>query len=512
MPGERVLIVDDNPMTVKLCRILLTGDGFDVRTAANAEEVEVILEGFRPQLILIELKLPGMDGLQLTRRLRNDPTHQAVVVVALIVTLTACGMKEAEHTARNAGCNGYITKPIDTHTFPHVVRSYLNEQPCGAQLTVGGDSSDLLIELRNEFLTEGAAQSARLAATKAHQWQQGEAERELHRWAGLAGTLGFPVIGRKAREIEEMLRQATAAETLHPQFEELAQRFCDALRIRSESGLTPQAIVALLTGKRFGLAGFAPSAAGLIARALEYAEGIAQILESDDTDNQVALQSLDLLIAKVNGETDARAWIESNALASGTTPVLLVVPRNQFWKTRSKRSALQVSPLGQFRRPYDFAMAPWDPQEVVLRAYRLLAKCPLILPKVAAGNRKRSSVVVADDDPAMLTVIGSTLERFGIECHTARDGAEALQLTQRFKPDAVVLDVRMPILDGFDVLTSIRNDTDIGRVPVLMLTACREEDDVIRGLGFGANDYMTKPFNPMELTARLTRLLSSNSR
>jgi len=71
----------------------------------------------------------------------------------------------------------------------------------------------------------------------------------------------------------------------------------------------------------------------------------------------------------------------------------------------------------------------------------------------------------------------------------------------------VVLDVRMPVLDGFDVLTSIRRNTDISRVPVLMLTACKEEDDVIRGFGFGADDYLIKPFNPVELAARLTRLL-----
>ena len=95
---------------------------------------------------------------------------------------------------------------------------------------------------------------------------------------------------------------------------------------------------------------------------------------------------------------------------------------------------------------------------------------------------------MADDDATMRTVIQSTLERFGVECHAARDGAEALQLTERLKPDAVVLDVRMPILDGFDVLTSIRRNADIGRVPVLMLTACKDEDDVIRGFGFGADD------------------------
>jgi two-component system cell cycle response regulator DivK len=66
MPGERVLIVDDNPMNLKLARILLAGEGFKVRTAADAEEAEFILEDFHPQLILMDIQLPGINGLQQT--------------------------------------------------------------------------------------------------------------------------------------------------------------------------------------------------------------------------------------------------------------------------------------------------------------------------------------------------------------------------------------------------------------------------------------------------------------
>ncbi len=492
MPGERVLVVDDSPMNLKLVRILLSGDGFDVRCAADAEEAEFILQEFHPQLILMDIQLPGIDGLQLTRRLRKDPAQQGVVIVAL----TAYSLKGDEQRARDAGCNGYISKPIDTATFSDAVRSYLRQQARNTA-TIPSDSYDVLSELRNEFLTEGVEQSARLAATEARQWQPGEAERRLHRWAGLAGTLGFPAIGQKAREIEEMLGHSTAPEHLQPHFEELAQRFSGALRAKSENGATPLGIVALLAGKKIGMAGFAPSASGRIARAIEGAEGIPRLLAANDVDDQVVLQSLNLLVANVDREGDALAWIESDALAATTTAVLLIGPGNQ----------LLASPLGQWRRPHDFVMAPWDPEEVVLRAYRLLAKSPLIRPSLSERNGRRSSVVVADDDPNMQTVIQYTLERFGVDCHVASDGAEALQLTQRIKPDAVVLDVRMPVLDGFDVLTSIRRNTDIGRVPVLMLTACNDEDDVIRGFGFGADDYLIKPFNPMELAARVTRLL-----
>src|SRR5258706_2830386 len=198
MPGERVLIVEDNPMNLKLARILLIGDGFDVRAAADAEEAEFILEDFHPQLILMDVQLPGIDGLQLTRRLRNDRNNKDIVIVAL----TAYGMKGDEQRARDAGCNGYIIKPIDTRTFTDVVRSYLSQQP-NETVTVAGDSCDVLSELRNQFLTEGAEQSARLAATEAHQWQPGEAQRRLHRWAGLAATPRMPFFSPPPRRIEE---------------------------------------------------------------------------------------------------------------------------------------------------------------------------------------------------------------------------------------------------------------------------------------------------------------------
>jgi CheY-like chemotaxis protein len=82
---------------------------------------------------------------------------------------------------------------------------------------------------------------------------------------------------------------------------------------------------------------------------------------------------------------------------------------------------------------------------------------------------------------------------FGVEMSCASDGAEALQLTQRLKPDAVVLDVRMPILDGFDVLTAIRRNTDIGKVPVLMLTACKDETTSSADLGSAPTTTWSSP-------------------
>jgi CheY-like chemotaxis protein len=121
MSAEPILIVDDNPANARLISFLLEAKGYEVRKAADADEALAVLAGFRPRLIMMDLQLPGMDGLELTRRLKADESTRDIVIVAL----TAYAMKGDEQRARAAGCDGYITKPIDTRTLPAVVSEYI---------------------------------------------------------------------------------------------------------------------------------------------------------------------------------------------------------------------------------------------------------------------------------------------------------------------------------------------------------------------------------------------------
>ena len=121
MPSDPLLIVDDNPQNLKLARLLLSAEGYDARTAIDAEHALAVLADFTPKLILMDIQLPGMDGLELTRRLKAKPETQKIVIVAL----TAYAMKGDEEKARAAGCDGYIAKPIDVRTLPRAVAQYL---------------------------------------------------------------------------------------------------------------------------------------------------------------------------------------------------------------------------------------------------------------------------------------------------------------------------------------------------------------------------------------------------
>ena len=121
MASEKILIIEDNPMNMELATDLLEAAGYVVIQAGTAEEgIELARVEF-PDLILMDISLPGMDGLEATGVLKQDPAAKDIPVIAM----TAHAMKGDERKARAAGCAGYITKPIDTREFPKTVARFI---------------------------------------------------------------------------------------------------------------------------------------------------------------------------------------------------------------------------------------------------------------------------------------------------------------------------------------------------------------------------------------------------
>jgi two-component system, OmpR family, alkaline phosphatase synthesis response regulator PhoP len=121
-----------------------------------------------------------------------------------------------------------------------------------------------------------------------------------------------------------------------------------------------------------------------------------------------------------------------------------------------------------------------------------------------ASQRNLSRVLVVDDEPRMIGFIRMNLELEGHQVIEAHNGLEALDLIRTQLPDIVLLDVMMPELDGFETLRMLREFSDI---PVIMLTAKADENDIVYGLELGADDYVTKPFGPRELSSRIKAVL-----
>ena len=121
MTNKKILIIEDNVLNLELATDLLEMHGFAVASARTAEEGLRLARELLPALVLMDFSLPGMDGLSATKNLKNDPATRHLAVVGL----TANAMKGAQETALRAGCDGYMTKPIDTRTFAATVKNFI---------------------------------------------------------------------------------------------------------------------------------------------------------------------------------------------------------------------------------------------------------------------------------------------------------------------------------------------------------------------------------------------------
>jgi CheY-like chemotaxis protein len=127
MASEPILVVDDHPQNLKLVRVILSAEDYEVRTAGDAEAALVMLESFTPRLILMDLQLPGMDGFELAKRLKEAPATRHIVIIAL----TAYAMNGDEERVFAAGFDGYISKPMDIPALRTIVAGHLRPPGSG---------------------------------------------------------------------------------------------------------------------------------------------------------------------------------------------------------------------------------------------------------------------------------------------------------------------------------------------------------------------------------------------
>ncbi|MCD6400300.1 MAG: response regulator transcription factor [Anaerolineales bacterium] len=119
-------------------------------------------------------------------------------------------------------------------------------------------------------------------------------------------------------------------------------------------------------------------------------------------------------------------------------------------------------------------------------------------------THRENTILIVDDEPSIVNLVRAYLEKEGFQVHTAADGQSALKAAHVFKPDLIILDIMLPGMDGLEVLAALRRESE---VYVILLTAKTEELDRILGLTVGADDYVTKPFSPRELSARVKAAL-----
>jgi CheY-like chemotaxis protein len=318
--------------------------------------------------------------------------------------------------------------------------------------------------------------------------------RVLHRWAGVGGTLGFPGISSQARRVEALLTpQSPDYEEIQKAIETTRRRFGAAAH--NKPGL-PLDLTAGLKDVRIGLVDFSEKEANRIrsAAAGAHVEAVIERVTSLSVENQIGYGALIVNECAVSAQAAPQRpqW---------------VVPA-VFIGSRSSLLAFSRLPV----RAYDFLIAPWEAEEVLVRVYRLLAKAPPQPQPTGDAThmqKRRPRVLIADDDPAIVFFVSEVLQQSDMECDVARSGKQALDAVHRHLPDAIILDLNMLDVDGFEVLKNLRSNLVTKEIPVLLLTASRDKVDIGMGFTFGADDYVVKPFRPLDLAERVNKLISA---
>src|SRR5271166_811863 len=443
MAGIQVLVVEDNVSQSNLVKFLLEEAGQTVQVAESAEKALEILQSFIPDLILMDVQLPGKDGLELARELRLNPAYGATPIIALTAWTGQVDLAQA----REAGCNGSISKPIDTASFARQVRNYVGSAAGGsvaADAGVPSDGGDVLAVIRNNFIAEGVEQCDTVlkALASSPEGAISIVYRIVHHWATVAGTLGFPEISRHARSLEALLAsKSLESSDILVATETARRRFYAAARGELE---LPIELIKGLMGVRLGLVNFSEQEANRIRIAAKRAnvQVIVEQLESECIADPKAYGALIINECALSVQAVLRRpqW---------SVPAV-------FIGSRGSLESLSKLPL----RGCDFVICPWDAEELLMRVYRLIAKTA---PFQGVGTspsmlKRRPRVLVADDDPDLVALVSETLKQFGMDCDIARSGRQTLDSARQHRPDAIVLDVNMMDLDGFEILKRLRHN------------------------------------------------------
>jgi CheY-like chemotaxis protein len=324
----------------------------------------------------------------------------------------------------------------------------------------------------------------------------------LHNWVGTGGLLGCAAISRLAREAEGILDSPPLDNgQLRDSLSSLVLAFSSLSEARDEP--VPEAIVKALSGKKFALVAFPRAELQGLVAALKRARAIPAIFEPFEMPDSDSARACVLAAVHVGARTAASPWLTAQDSA-GDRPLILA-------GTRDNLLSLNQSVQSQAR---EFLMDSWLPEEALVRfTLALSPRAKLAAPEAAGPAARgggvaiegRARILIADDDATVLLLLRTALRNFGMDCQCASDGPQALEMIRQSRPDAAVLDVNMPGMDGYAVLAAIRQEAL--PVQVILLTARQRESDIIRGFTLGADDYVVKPFSPMELVARLKRLL-----
>jgi DNA-binding response OmpR family regulator len=397
-----------------------------------------------------------------------------------------------EMAAEEAGCDGFITKPFDPDALTSFVRANLRRpkapsvDPPGVQPIPG--------EKRRAFLENACEQCRMLISSLDAGFQPALATRMLRGLREDANQYGYSSIPQLAHDAEELLDGISwNRQDLERNLGKLLAALV-GLKAEAEAAVV-LALAAELKAMRIALAGFdATDAARIGALAEKYGATTQIVASPGETIERGMLQGCDVAIIHA-GDAGADAfWLSPEP--SGV-PLILAGGHRQL-------TSLDPRPRSQKGR--EILIDDWQSDEALLRVGLTVSRATVQRTYSRAIQGAQPAILIVDDDASIRRLLQVDLESLGMRCLVAGDGEEARRLLGECPPDAAIVDLNLPGMDGFELIRSIR--VQAPGVRIMLLTGRDAERDILQGFRMGANDYLTKPFNRFELTARLQRLLS----
>lgn len=408
MDPKTILVVEDNPLNLKLVRALLQKGRFRTLEAATAEQGIQMAREKRPDLILMDIQLPGMDGLSATRLLKQDASTKAIRVAAL----TSYAMEGDIEKAKDAGCEGYITKPIDTREFLDTVEKLTgNGTPPCAEAGPGHYRKRILIiddEPLNIKLLEGLLPGDKFEILRAFDGKTG---------------------------LEKAVEQA------------------------------PDLI--LLDLMMPGIDGYE----------------VTRRLKSDPALKEVPI----IIITALGGVDDKLKALEAGADEFLNKPIQRVEILSRI------RSLILTRQLG-------------EQYLTRTQAEGLFRAGGTDSPQKAPASPSQK-VLIVDNDPQEARLIQHYLSGFPVQTELAQNGEEGLKRLLQNDIDLVLLDVLLPGMDGFAVLRHLRKREPTLNTQVLFITCLADLESRAKSFEIGVDELLIKPVNGHELKVRVDRLL-----
>ncbi len=552
---ETILIIDDMPFEVKLLSIFLNKMGFKVLAAYNGQKGIQAAELAQPDLILLDVVMPGIDGFEVCEKLKNHPKTQDIPIIFMTARSTEILDKIKGF---ELGAADYITKPfehqdvlarINTHLKLHHLQQQLRlqNQQLQEEVNLRKQAEKSLQKERNGlvertvYLSEANAKLAHIARLKDEFLanMSHELRTPLNAILGISEALQEEIYGslndlqrKSMRTLEDSGRHLLAlindildlskieAEKLTLQIGTVSvNQICQAsLRMTKEVAYKKQIRVSTtidytLETMQADERRLKQILVNLLSNAIKFtpAGGSVKLEVIGDAEHGVvdfSVRDTGIGIAKEQIKDIFEPFMQLdgslNRMQEGTGLGLSLVYR----LTEMHGGSISIESEVDQGSCFTISL-PWQQSDKSFDTLAIESDQPTSEPKSTGVKNSHPSelILLAEDQETTILMISDYLSALGYQIIVAQDGVEAVKLCKEKYPALILMDIQMPVMNGLDAIEEIRANTDTATIPIIALTALAMSGDRERCLKAGANEYLSKPVNLKELVATIERLL-----